>query len=194
MQIEFYELLRKSVWWLSLRSQENSALAPKVSSKSAQYWRKELRPFLLPFCRNTGIWMGTIMQTFCAWNYARKLTAVVGSQCVDTPWKRKISYRTNYKDSFHRLQVGSLSHPASLSGYESSVFRSLRETERNAAWPKISVFRNMNSTVIRRKRQLSGQLNGSQIYPMAWCHVDKIWNFTYHNMPIKITRSWLTLR
>lgn len=29
-----------------------------------------------------------------------------------------------------------LSHPASLSGYESSVFRSLRETERIAAWPK----------------------------------------------------------
>jgi hypothetical protein len=72
----------------------------------------------------------------------------------------------------------------------SSVFRSLSETEPIVAWPKISVFRNTNSTVIRRKRQRSGQLNGSQIYPMTWCHVDKTWNFTYHNMLIKITRSW----
>ena len=47
------------------------------------------------------------------------------------------------------------SHPASLTGYESSVFRYLRETEQTAAWPKISYFRNTNSTVIRCKRQLT---------------------------------------
>lgn len=135
-----------------MRSQQNFALVPKVSSKWAQYWRKELRAFYFYLSGIQAYEWGRLCKLSApeitpenTW----KLKAVVGSRCADTPWKRKISYRANYKDSFHRLQVES---PVS-----SRLFVRVwipRENERIAAWPKISVFRNTNSAVIRRKWQL----------------------------------------
>jgi hypothetical protein len=139
---------------------------------------------LLQFCRNIGIWIG--IGLLCERSAPEitpentsEPTAVVGSGRVYIPWQRKISYRWNYKDSFHRLQVGSTTS-SRFSVQVWVLISILRAAEQTAAWPKISVSRNTDSAVIRHMRQF----NGTQSYKMTCCHAEKTWNVTYHNMLI----------
>ena len=154
-----------------MRSQQNFALVPKISSKSAQYWRKELRALLLPVLKKrTAGTFDPILQKYRHMNgdYYANFLGQKSRPKIRENWpqlleasvlilrkKARSHNAQTIKILFTDYKWEALSHPASLSGYESSVFRSLRETERTAAWPRISVSRNTNSAVIRRKRQVT---------------------------------------